>query len=312
MRGELLFVKQPERNYIKWVIFYSLLIIFTLFGLYQVAAHVRTHGLPAGSMVLSVPYTKYVVGEEITFVLKNNFNSVVFISNNCPQEPLAVYKQVSGSWVRQHDQTSEENCVDEARSIGVAPNGDVKGSFAKWKNLFSTPGKYRVVAYVEYYNSLPYADFEIVDKTAVAQNAPAAAISKVTNAKADQATSAPSAKTPTWSPAPSVPATQPPATGGGGGSTVQPKTVTVNVNSSGNYSNTNIALNVGDSILFVYTAPIDDEIVTRFTRISGSGSISSLKLDHDRTSGSRTFSTAGVWTFKASDSNGNTGTVTVN
>lgn len=321
MRGELLFVKRPGRNYTKWAVFYTILVISLFFGMYQVAAHVRTHGLPVGSMELSVPYSKYVLGEEITFNLTNNFNSVVFISNNCPGEPLAVYKQINGRWIRQHATTSEENCVEEARSIGIAPQDDVKGSFAKWKNLFATTGKYRIVAYVEYYNALPYADFEIVDKSTVTNNSPGSGISAITNAKSSASSKSSGSSSSTWSPAPAQTSTSVGSTsggtsggssGGGSGTVTAPKTVTVNVNSAGNYSLTSVNLNAGDSIRFVYSAPIGDEVITSFTRLSGTATIASLKLDHDVTSGIRTFSSAGKWTFKALDHSGNTGTITVN
>ncbi|PJB82214.1 MAG: hypothetical protein CO088_03975 [Candidatus Yonathbacteria bacterium CG_4_9_14_0_8_um_filter_46_47] len=67
-----------------------------------------------------------------------------------------------------------------------------------------------------------------------------------------------------------------------------------------------MTLNVGDSIKFVYTNP-GDEVDIRFTPTT----ISSLKLDGEYTQGTRTFSTAGTWTFKVKDKNGNTGTVAV-
>ena len=85
-----------------------------------------------------------------------------------------------------------------------------------------------------------------------------------------------------------------------------PQTYTVDVNSSGDFSQTSLTLNVGDSIKFVYTNP-GDEVDIRFTPTT----ISSLKLDGEYTQGTRTFSTAGTWTFKVKDKNGNTGTVAV-
>lgn len=86
-----------------------------------------------------------------------------------------------------------------------------------------------------------------------------------------------------------------------------PTTYAVSVTSSGNYTPTNLTLKVGDSITFTYAAPIGDEISTVFTP----STISSIKLDHDTTQSTRSFNTAGTWTFKAKDSGGNQGTVIV-
>lgn len=93
-------------------------------------------------------------------------------------------------------------------------------------------------------------------------------------------------------------------TGSGGGT---PTTYTVNVTSAGNYSPTSLTLNSGDSIKFVYTPPISNEVVTRFTP----STISSLTLDSEFTNRTKVFSSPGTWTFKADNHNGNTGTVTV-
>ena len=46
-------------------------------------------------------------------------------------------------------------------------------SFANWPRLFDKAGKYRIVAYVQYYNLVPYSDIEIIEKpTAPAASAP--------------------------------------------------------------------------------------------------------------------------------------------
>ena len=91
------------------------------------------------------------------------------------------------------------------------------------------------------------------------------------------------------------------------GTTGTPTTYAVSVTSSGNYTPTSLALKAGDSITFTYVPPIGDEISTVFTP----NTISSIKLDHDTTQSTKTFSTAGTWTFEAKDSNGNQGTIVV-
>lgn len=84
-------------------------------------------------------------------------------------------------------------------------------------------------------------------------------------------------------------------------------TYTVNVTSAGNYDVTNLTLNVGDKINFVYNAPRSGEVRTTFSPAG----VSSVTIDSENTSRSRTFTTSGTWTFKAADHNGNQGTVVV-
>jgi plastocyanin len=81
-----------------------------------------------------------------------------------------------------------------------------------------------------------------------------------------------------------------------------PQTYTVSVSSSGSFSPASLTINVGDSLRFTFTSGDEKNVSFSPNTISG------FKLDHDKTSFTRTFSTAGTWTFS---SNGNTGTVTV-
>lgn len=162
MNSELLNLQHPLRLRILWGLLYLLLVSAFIFGMYRVADRIKTHTLPSGQIQLTVPYSKYLVGETITFTIKNGYNSPIYIMNNCPSEPLEVYRLENERWVRQHDQASIADCRSEKRQVDVAANGVVSGSFAPWHNLFSQPGKYRVVAFVEYYNELPYQEFEVL------------------------------------------------------------------------------------------------------------------------------------------------------
>lgn len=172
--GELSNTRHPLRIRIFWALVYLSIIAGFVIGMYAAATRIRTHTLPVGQIQLTIPYSKYLVGETVSFTLTNNYNSPIYIINNCPSEPLAVYRLESGTWVRQHDQASINDCPVEQRQVSVPANGVVNGTFAPWHNLFSQPGKYRVVAYVEYYNALPYQEFEVI-----AQPAKQAAISAV-------------------------------------------------------------------------------------------------------------------------------------
>ncbi|MFM2374614.1 MAG: Cupredoxin-like domain, partial [Candidatus Parcubacteria bacterium] len=82
-----------------------------------------------------------------------------------------------------------------------------------------------------------------------------------------------------------------------------PQTYTVSVLSGGGFSPASLTIAAGDSIRFNWTS--GDEINVSFSP----GTIQSFKLDHEKKSFTRTFSSAGTWTFSA---NGKSGTVTVN
>ncbi len=164
MRGELNYAHNKTRSRLAWVMFYVVATALVIGGLYAVALRIQTHSLPVGQVELVIPYSKYLVGEPITFTVKNNFNSPVYVLNKCPAEPLNVYRLENNRWVRIHDQALKNDCPIEDRQVTVPANSSVDGDFTDWPNLFKTPGKYRVVAYVEYYNALPYQEFEVVAK----------------------------------------------------------------------------------------------------------------------------------------------------
>ncbi len=161
---ELEFTKRPAVTYIKWSMVYLVILALIVAVALLLAGKIRTYSLPTGAVELSMPYGRYLVGEPVTFTLKNNFNAPIYVANNCPDEPLAVYKLEQSTWVRIHDETTLTSCTTKERQIMIAAGGEQNGSFAKWKHLFNKPGTYRIVAFVEYFNTMPYQDIEIVAK----------------------------------------------------------------------------------------------------------------------------------------------------
>ncbi len=150
-----------QKGLLAGVIVVLFLILFWAINL--LGSRIHTRSIPSGSISVSTNYSKYLIGEPVTFTISNNFNSTIYVNNNCPDEPLEVYKyQTDGTWVQVHDDTVTSECKDSDRQIVVAPNDSATGSYERWPNLFKEPGRYRVVAYVEFYNELPYQDFDIV------------------------------------------------------------------------------------------------------------------------------------------------------
>lgn len=146
------------------IIIGSILLIIILLILFIVGSRIHTKIIPAGNVTLETEYSKYLLGEEIKFTIKNNFNSTIYLENNCPTEPLDVFKYQDTKWVRIHDLANTKDCTKDDRNIKIPANEIRIASFAKWPKLFSTPGLYRIVANVGYYNQLPYHDFKVIAK----------------------------------------------------------------------------------------------------------------------------------------------------
>lgn len=164
LKGELNHALHPRTTVYRWVTFYLLLLVVLYFAFSIFTSQYRTYRVPTGSVELTIPYVTYLVGEPITFTVKNGFESTIYIPNECPEEPLTVYKLVDKKWQRLHAVTSPSSCVLKDRQISVSPHGTQNGNYTSWPELFKDPGKYRVVAYIDYFNMAPYQDFEIIEK----------------------------------------------------------------------------------------------------------------------------------------------------
>jgi len=187
MNRRLTETQNHHRRLFAWLSIYVLIIASVFGGLYFLTTQLHTHTLPVGNIEIIVPHSKYLQGESIGFKMVNNLNSSIFVINECPTEPLNVYFLQNNVWVRIHDQANPSDCPKEARKITVAANSSMGGNFDAWHNLFVQPGKYRIVAVIEHYNSLPYQDFEIV--------APPDTTPKTTPRAADTMTPTPTTRT---------------------------------------------------------------------------------------------------------------------
>lgn len=301
MSRELRHAENPWRFRIIWGCIYIIIIVILLTVFYLIFNRIQTYTVPTGSVDLNVPYSKYLVGENITFTVTNNFNSSIQVSNGCPGEPLHVFKLKNGKWVQIHDKTNIKNCKNQPRTVTIPANMSMTASFKDWPDLFAKPGKYRIVLRVDFYNSLPYQDFEVIKKPAVAVIQRSNTTPTTTSSSGQSVTNTSTRNDDDDDDEPQ----QAQASSGG-------KTYTVYVSSGGYYSPTSVTMNAGDILRIIYAAPYHDEVRTRFTAISPtSTAISSITVDEERHSATRTFSTKGSWHYKADDHNGNTGTITV-
>lgn len=169
MNSELHYWRHRWRRRAIWAASYVLLFGLVIILLYWVGDQFRTHTLPVGMIQLSVSQAQYVVGQPVVFTVTNNLNTSVYATNECPTEPLDVYKLVNHQWQRQSDTTDVQSCQNEQRQVATPANGSVTGSFASWPQLFKSPGTYRLVAVINNYNGLPYIDFNVVASTPPAE-----------------------------------------------------------------------------------------------------------------------------------------------
>lgn len=200
-----------KRSKLLAITLYSLIIGIVVFFVFNLTSRMQTRGLPEGSISLNTEYSQYLVGEEIRFVITNNFNSSIYVNNTCPSEPLEVYRLENESWVRQHYTSTTKKCTNNSRSIEVPARTALSSSFKDWQKLFEKPGKYRIATYVDYYAEIPYSDFEIIEKPVVPE------IPK----SSDQTNQSGSANNPSPSPSP-VPSPSPTPT-----SQLQAKTISL-------------------------------------------------------------------------------------
>lgn len=163
MNSELAYMKHPGRRRLAWMAFYVLLGVAVIFGIYIFANNVRARTLPVGQIEIHSVQSKYLLGEPVNVKVTNNLSTQIYVGNECPKEPLSIYRQEDDRWVRMHGTADLKICKSQNRIIELAANSSSIVNFGLWQKMFSKAGKYRVVAIVDNYNSLPYEDFEIVE-----------------------------------------------------------------------------------------------------------------------------------------------------
>lgn len=167
---------------------------------------IHTRRLPSGSVKLSLPYNRYLVGEPVAFTIENAYNAAISVANNCPNEPLAVYRFENNQWVRIHDTADMAGCTAQMRQVKIPPHSSLTASFGPWKQLFAKPGRYRIVASIDYYHDYPYQDLEIAERPI------AAAANSATSQSGGSSAAKTSAPAATAKPAPVAVATPAPTT----------------------------------------------------------------------------------------------------
>ncbi|HEY5152808.1 MAG TPA: immunoglobulin-like domain-containing protein [Candidatus Saccharimonadales bacterium] len=111
---------------------------------------------------ISTDQAQYKVGQDVTVTLSNATAHNVFVSNNCPGAPLAVYRLENNTWVSVHAAANASKCAGEPLDYEIPADRSIKTDYRYWPSVFSQPGHYRIVANVEAFSQWPSVDLEVV------------------------------------------------------------------------------------------------------------------------------------------------------
>lgn len=143
---------------------YSYGVVAILMGIvgYQTVHYSSAQSLPSNQVELQMSKPSYSVGEVVRFTLTNNLPQAISVTNNCPNEPLTVFKQQQNAWLQIHaTAANSDKCLNEPRSYSVLPKGQVSATYIFWPSLFSAPGHYRITAPIEGFDNGPSAEFDV-------------------------------------------------------------------------------------------------------------------------------------------------------
>jgi hypothetical protein len=116
---------------------------------------------PSGfSVTVSQPV--YHVSQVVTVTLTNTSAVNEFIVNNCPHEPLAVYRLTNNRWQRITATTTLTTCVGQPSTYELPAGSNITTDYRHWPSLFSQPGDYRIVFTPEFYTHGVSTQFKVV------------------------------------------------------------------------------------------------------------------------------------------------------
>jgi hypothetical protein len=136
--------------------------VFALMGLvgYQVTGMLFAAPVRA-DVELSTDRSNYTSGQPIRFTISNNTARTFYVVNNCPQPPLEVYAWDGSGWQRRQSSADPLKCQGEPSKYELGPQKSVSASYYYWPELFRSPGRYRLVAPIEGYDSQPSVEFSV-------------------------------------------------------------------------------------------------------------------------------------------------------
>lgn len=141
---------------------YGLFIVPMALVGYMATRGLFANPLPTAQATLTLDKTQYKVGDVVRFTLANNSTESIAVTNNCPYEPLRVYKQVGTDWQQVHGKSDQAVCEGKSRQYIIAPGAQATTSYKFWEQLFAQPGRYKIVAELNDTASGPSQEFEVI------------------------------------------------------------------------------------------------------------------------------------------------------
>ncbi len=166
MNNPLKFIKHITAKYhLIWVLTYFVLIGGSASAGVSLYHKYDQNQLPGGSIEFNISKTKYQLKEPVEFTVINHFPTTIYVTNQCPGEPLNVYRWQNNEWIQIHDNAKAESasCSVQNRDVGILPEQTRTYNFNDWPNLFAMPGTYRVALSVNYSSELLFQDFNILE-----------------------------------------------------------------------------------------------------------------------------------------------------
>jgi YidC/Oxa1 family membrane protein insertase len=126
---------------------------FILFGIFFVALLLIFRGcsgntsldasLANNDLGIAVLNSEYKMDDLVTVQLKNNTNQTIEIANDCPSEPLDVFKYQNGEWI-QLNISPKVNCISTDPYL-IQPGEDLKLDYKSYNHaLFGDIGRYKI------------------------------------------------------------------------------------------------------------------------------------------------------------------------
>lgn len=165
MNNILKYIKYITAKYhLIWVLTYFILIGGSAIASVSLYHKYDQDQLPSGSIEFKISKIKYQLHEPIEFTVVNHFPTTIYVTNQCPGEPLNVFRWQNEQWVQIHDiaRAESSSCSLQKRDVGILPEQTVSYHFNDWPNLFAEPGTYRIALSVNYSSELLFQDFNVL------------------------------------------------------------------------------------------------------------------------------------------------------
>ncbi|MBI5306596.1 hypothetical protein HZB04_03370 [Candidatus Wolfebacteria bacterium] len=118
--------------------------------------------IPPNSIEVITDKDRYKIGEEIFFAVQNKTEETFKIENECPSEPLEIYKLENNFW--RHLKASSYIQCKNNKTIILHPYELLGASYLPWEKLiFDKPGKYKLKLEIIGYKSKFEKEIEIIE-----------------------------------------------------------------------------------------------------------------------------------------------------